>query len=461
MNTTENTKTTTVSFVSLGCFKNVVDTEVLGGMLEKRNIRLVSEYEDSEWVVINTCGFIRDAKEESIDEILAALEKKEVGEIKHVAVFGCLTQRYYEELKENFKEADIVWGVNDLEQLADIIAGIDGDNKDGAGEQEVVPERRYRDTELFLYNHEHKRIITTTPNVTFIKISEGCNMKCSFCAIPQIRGEYRSRTIESIVKEAEKYKSMGFQEINLISQNSTYFGKDRGKKSELPQLLRELSRLRFEAVRVLYLMPEEVTDEIIDAYSFPSIVPYFDLPFQHVSKTVLKGMNRGGGVAENMELIRKIRKKYKKAVIRSSFIVGYPTEKEEHFKELMDFAEKAEIERIGVFGYSPEEGTEAFDKFKPEDVLPPEEIDARKEKIMDISDKNIEKYNAKIEGSTQKFLPLGPCPWEPEATIGRIMSQGPDTDGMTVVEETFEDDFSMFKIRITGFQNELLYGERA
>ena len=323
-----NQKKTSVSFVSLGCFKNIVDTEVLGGLLEKKNIEIVAPYENSEWLVINTCGFIRDAKEESIDEILAALGKKEKGEIKHVAVFGCLMQRYYQDLKETFKSADIIWGVNDLNELADVIANVSTGKQES--EKEEYPDK---DRQFFLYNHQYKRIITTTPNVTFIKISEGCNMKCSFCAIPQIRGPYRSREINSIVKEAEKYKKMGFQELNLISQNSTYFGKDRSEKSRLPQLLEELSKINFNSVRVLYLMPEEVTDEIIDAFSYPSVIPYFDLPFQHVSEKILKLMNRGGGLEKNAQLIKKIRSKFKDAVIRSSFIVGFPGETEADFRQ--------------------------------------------------------------------------------------------------------------------------------
>ncbi len=443
-----NQKKTSVSFVSLGCFKNIVDTEVLGGLLEKRNIEIVSHYENSDWLVINTCGFIREAKEESIDEILAALEKKVKGEIKHVAIFGCLMQRYYQDLKETFRAADVIWGVNDLNELADLIANVStGKQK---SKKEEYPDK---DRPFFLYNHKYKRIITTTPNVTFIKISEGCNMKCSFCAIPQIRGPYRSREIDSIVKEAEKYKDMGFQELNLISQNSTYFGKDRSQKSELPQLLEVLSKVNFNSLRVLYLMPEEVTDEIIDAFSFPSVIPYFDLPFQHVSEKILKLMNRSGGLEKNARLIKKIRSKFKDAVIRSSFIVGFPGETEKDFKQLLEFARMSQIERIGVFGFSEEENTEAFDL--PEKVAP-EIIEERIELLMNISDENIKKYNQKLVDTLQDFLPLGP--WENYSTIGRIKSQAPDTDGLTRVNTPFDENYTMYGINVTGFEYELLYG---
>jgi len=438
---------TTVSFISLGCFKNLVDTEVLGGFLEQHNIRLVSSYENCDWVVINTCGFIRDAKEESIDEILTTLEKKERGEIKHVAVFGCLTQRYKDELKENFKEADIIWGVNDLEELAGLIATY--------GQNETA-HKEYKDRNLFLYSHQHKRIITTTPNVAFIKISEGCNMTCSFCSIPRIRGPFRSRTIGDIVKEAERYKKLGFHELNLISQNSTHFGKDRGKKSELPELLKALSGIGFYGIRVLYLMPEEVDSEIIDAFAYPTVIPYFDLPFQHVSAPLLKRMNRSGSAAANARMIAKIRGKYKDAVIRSSFIVGFPGETEEQFNELLSFARISHIERIGVFCYSDEEDTGAFDL---KDKVDPHVAELRKELLMDQSDKNIESYNERIISTTREFLPLGPCSWDTGSSLGRIKSQAPDTDGLTLVNVPFGDDYSPYAITITDGQNELLYGE--
>jgi ribosomal protein S12 methylthiotransferase len=429
------------SFVSLGCFKNLVDTEVLGGLLEKHNIQVVSEYEETDWIIINTCGFIREAKEESIAEILNSLEKKEIGEIKNVAVFGCLTQRYYKDLKEQFKSANILWGVNDLEELAEFISKNE--------------KTEYEDSKPFLYNETHKRIITTAPNTTFIKISEGCNMKCSFCAIPEIRGPYRSRSIESIIKEAEDYKNMGFREINLISQNSTYFGKDSRDKSLLPELLKEISRLGFWGVRVLYLMPEEVTDEMIEAFSYPSILPYFDLPFQHVSPSVLKRMNRSGDSKRNLGLLDKIRHKHPDAVIRSSFIVGFPGESFQDFEILTQFAKDSGIERIGVFSYSEEENTEAF-KYK--NAIKPEVIEERKEILMDISDENMLKYNQKLIGSYHSFLPLGP--WEGGSTIGRIWSQGPETDGLTQVKDPFKDDYQLFKIHIKDFQNEILEGER-
>ncbi len=280
-------------------------------------------------------------------------------------------------------------------------------------------------------------------------------MKCSFCAIPLIRGPYRSREIDSIVREAAKYKSLGIQELNLVSQDSTYFNKDREEKSGLPRLLQELSKLDFNGIRVLYLMPEQVTDEIIDAFSYPTIIPYFDLPFQHVSAGLLKRMNRGGGFRQNAGLLGKIRKKFNDAVIRTTFIVGFPGETDEDFRQLLEFAKGTEIERIGVFAYSQEENTGAFSL---EDTVDPEVIEERRDRLMDVSDMNIEKYNQKLVGSLQDFLPLGS--WDNNTTIGRIKSQAPDTDGLTRVNVPFADDYAMYGITITGFDHELLYGLR-
>jgi ribosomal protein S12 methylthiotransferase len=431
----------TVSFVSLGCFKNTVDSEVLAGMLKGRGFDIVSEYENPDWLVINTCGFIRDAKEESIDEILSALGKKEKGEIKKLAVFGCLIQRYRQELRNAFKNVDILWGVNDMEELADALA-------------EGSP-AEYPDKKLFLYDDRHQRLPFTAPGSTFIKISEGCNMACSFCSIPLIRGPYRSRPIVSIVREAEKLKKQGIEELNLISQNSTYFGKDRSRDSQLPDLLKEISGLGFRWLRVLYLMPEEITAKILEGFSAPSVLPYFDLPFQHVSARILKLMRRGGDFRKNMRLVRQIRELFPKAVLRSTFIVGFPGESENDFKQLLDFAAEAAIERIGVFGFSLEEKTASFEL--PQRKMP-KTIETRKNRLLDVSDKNLRKYNQGLVGQTMEFLPL--APWSNSSTIGRISSQAPEVDGHCEVKMKFKETSKLGPIKISGFQNEMLSGEK-
>jgi ribosomal protein S12 methylthiotransferase len=441
MKKTQKTASQSAAFVSLGCFKNTVDSEVLAGMLQDKGMEIVSEYEDPDWLVINTCGFIRDAKEESIEEILAALEKKEKGELKKLAVFGCLIQRYHRELKDTFRAADILWGVNDIEALADAIAA--------AGPAE------YPDKKLFLYDDRHRRPPFTTRNSSFIKISEGCNMACSFCAIPQIRGPFRSRTIPSLLKEAAAVKERGVEELNLISQNSTYFGKDAGKGSRLPALLKEISGLGFHWLRVLYLMPEEVTPEIIEAFALPHVLPYFDLPFQHVSASILKKMNRGGGYKKNLGLVRAIRKAFPAAVLRSTFIVGFPGESEDDFRQLLDFAAEARLERIGVFAFSPEENTASF---ALPDPIAPQVIAERKSRLLDISDRNIRNFNQSLVGQAVEYLPL--APWTNNSTIGRIWAQAPEVDGHCQVPAKYGEGQHIYSIKISGFQDEMLHGEK-
>ena len=244
------------------------------------------------------------------------------------------------------------------------------------------------------------------------------------------------------------------QEINLISQNSTHFGMDKEKKSQLPKLLTEISKLEIPWIRVLYLMPEEVNDPIIDAFSHPSILPYFDLPFQHISTPLLKSMKRSGSFSQHMKLIEKIRHRFEDAVIRSSFIVGYPGETNEDFEELLRFAKQAQIERIGAFAFSPEEGTEAF---LLKQKLNEAEITERKEMLMQVSDENITRYNKKQVNKCHDFLPL--APWQQNTSIGRIQSQAPEIDGLTRVNSNFDDNSQIGKIKITGFENELLIGE--
>jgi ribosomal protein S12 methylthiotransferase len=428
------------AFVSLGCFKNTVDSEVLAGMLRERGMAIVSEYEDPDWLVINTCGFIRDAKEESIEEILAALEKKETGKIKKLAVFGCLIQRYHKDLAGTFAAADILWGVNDIEALADAIAA-----------DRSSP---YPDQQLFLYTDKHPRATFTTANSSFIKISEGCNMACSFCAIPQIRGPFRSRSIPSIMKEAEALKKRGVEELNLISQNSTYFGKDRVLTSRLPALLHELSGVGFRWLRVLYLMPEEITPEILDGFDRPSVLPYFDLPFQHVAAGVLKKMKRGGGYEKNLRLVRDIRRRFPGAVLRSTFIVGFPGESADDFRKLLDFSSEAGLERIGAFVFSPEEGTASF-------ALPgrtkPRSGAERKRLLLDVSERNLRRFNKSLLGKTLDFLPL--APWTSRSTIGRVWAQAPEVDGHCEVKTVFAEGRPMFPVRISGSRGEMLNGE--
>ena len=244
--------------------------------------------------------------------------------------------------------------------------------------------------------------------------------------------------------------------MNLISQNSTYFGKDRGKHSQLPSLLKEVSGLGFRWLRVLYLMPEEITPEILDGFARHSVLPYFDIPFQHVSSRVLKKMNRGGNYEKNLRLVRDIRERFPDAVLRSTFIVGFPGESEDDFKQLLDFAGESGLERIGAFAFSPEENTAAF---KLPNRKKPRTLEDRKNMLLDVSDQNLKKFNQRLVGHTLDYLPL--APWTHESTIGRIWAQAPEVDGHCQVKINFEEDRTMFSIKIAGFQDEMLQGEKS
>jgi len=433
---------TTCAFVSLGCFKNTVDTEVLGGLLAGMGVHIVSPYEDADWVVINTCGFIQTAKEESIGEIFSALEKKAGGQVRHVAVTGCLSERYLSDLRKNFPDVDLLWGVNDPQELARAIA---------TGTPAV-----YGGAAPFLYDHTHPRILTTPPNTAFVKISEGCDMNCSFCAIPAIRGAYRSREAESVVREAAAMRERGVAELVLISQNSTHFGRDLTPPSQLPGLLQALSTLGFDWIRVLYLMPEEVSEEVLAGFSHPGVLPYFDLPFQHVVPTLLRRMHRRGDAESFARLISSIRRSFPEAVIRSTFITGFPGETEDAFRQLCEFARESRIERIGAFAFSPEEGTPAFDL---DNQVAPEDAQNRREELMDISDANLEAYNRRILETAQWFLPGGPSPWERGTTLGRIASQAPEVDGLTEIHADIPMTSAPVRVRISSFRQNILQGE--
>jgi ribosomal protein S12 methylthiotransferase len=256
------------------------------------------------------------------------------------------------------------------------------------------------------------------------------------------------------LKEAEHFRKQGIEELNLISQNSTCFGKDRGKRSQLPDLLREISGLGFRWLRVLYLMPEEVTSEILEAFTAPSVLPYFDLPFQHVAPRILKMMHRGGSPRHQLDLVRRIRKMFPAAVLRSTFIVGFPGENDDDFKQLLDFAREAAIERIGVFGFSLEENTASF---KLPQRRKPQTIEDRKNRLLDVSDRNLRKYNQGLIGHTMDFLPL--APWSNNSTIGRIASQAPEVDGHCIIQAAYRETGQPYPIRINGFQDEMLFGE--
>lgn len=342
-----------LAVITLGCSKNLVDTEhYLGILVNKKGFELTTEVEDADLCIINTCGFIGDAKEESIATILGVAEHKRNGKLKKIIVAGCLAERYADELLAEMPEVDAIIGTGDVDKIEEVIDEILGDK------------RVIRSESLdFLANAETERIITTFPHTAYLKIAEGCNRRCTYCIIPSLRGNLRSRTIEDIIVEAKRLVANGVREINLLAQETTEYGLDLYKKKALPDLMRELAKIEeLKWIRTYYMFPNSVTDELIEVMKTEEkVCNYFDIPIQHVSDSVLQGMKRAISGDASKELLRKIRKEIPDAVFRTSLIVGFPGETEDDFSELKDFVEEFKFDYIGVFKYSREEDTVAFD----------------------------------------------------------------------------------------------------
>jgi ribosomal protein S12 methylthiotransferase len=330
----------TIRMVTLGCSKNLYDSEVLLGHLKANKIRILKEHERgrADTVIINTCGFIGDARQESVETILAYIEKKREGVVRNVYVMGCLIERYRDSLMKEIPEIDAVFGVNDMAKIL---------NSVGAE---------------FRQNLISERVITTPPHYAYLKIAEGCNRICSFCAIPKIRGRHISRTIGDILDEARMLADKGVKELILISQDLTYYGLDLYEKKMLPDLVEKLSDLNLhEWIRLQYLHPATFTDRLLDVIAErENICNYIDIPLQHINDRILDSMHRGIDSLSTYKLLEKIRKKLPEAAIRSSFIVGYPGETQSEFNELISFIKNIEFDRVGVFTYSHEEDTDAF-----------------------------------------------------------------------------------------------------
>ena len=351
----------TIRVVTLGCAKNTVDSEVLMGQLKLNNIRVLRDGEKGreQSVIINTCGFINDAKEESIETILGFIDAKKQGKLKHVYVMGCLSERFKEPLQKEIPEVDEYFGVRDLSEIV---------TRMGASYRKDLLGERY---------------LTTPNHYAYLKIAEGCDRSCSFCAIPGIRGKHISRPVEDIVDEAKKLAAQGVKELLLISQDLTYFGIDLYKKQMLPELVTILSELKlFTWIRLHYLFPTTFPEELLGVMaSRPDVCNYIDIPLQHISDRILKSMRRGVDKKGTYELMAKFRENLPEAVVRAAFIVGYPGETEEEFDELKTFIQTVKFDRVGVFTYSHEEDTFAFGLA---DDVPAEIKQSRAAEIMEI-----------------------------------------------------------------------------
>src|SRR5437870_2690160 len=345
-----------VGFISLGCPKNLVDSEVMMGQLKQKGFQITADAEDADTVVVNTCGFIDSAKQESIEAILEAARLKTQGKAKRLVVAGCLVERYREELKAEMREFDAFIGTS---QINDILAVCDPNTNTrtlpviALGNQSAT----------YLYDESTPRVLATPSHYAFIKIAEGCDRPCAFCFIPQMRGHFRSRRFGSIVAEAQQLAEEGVKELILVAQDSSRYGEDLGKTDALAHLLRELSHTEgIEWVRVMYTYPTHISNAFLDVLAEePKAVKYLDMPLQHASQNVLKLMKRGGNRASLEKLIGRVRARVPGIAVRTTFITGFPGETEEDFEELLTFVKNMEFDRVGVFTYSDEEGTPAFD----------------------------------------------------------------------------------------------------
>ena len=340
---------TKIGFISLGCSKNLVETEVMLHKLHSAGYEITPNEEEAEIIVINTCGFIESAKQESIDNILDASELKEWGKCKHIIATGCLVERYREQVWEEMPEIDALVGVGSLEDIADACDAVMRGEKYSS----------FRDKETSRLGGD--RIITTEPHTAYIKIAEGCDNRCSYCAIPLIRGRLRSRTIEDIVAEAKDLESMGVKEINLIAQDTTRYGLDLYGEYALARLVRALTaETAIPWIRLLYCYPDKITDELVaELRDNPRLVKYMDIPIQHISDSVLARMNRHGDGATIRAAVKRLRDSVPGIVLRTTAMVGFPGESERDFEELCEFVKEARFDRFGAFTYSAEEGTAA------------------------------------------------------------------------------------------------------
>jgi len=412
-----------IFLLSLGCPRNLVDSEVLAGKLKKQGFRVFHEFKKHSIAIINTCGFIDDAKNESIDSILELSQLKKKGSVSRLIVSGCLSQRYAKDLMRQFEEVDALFGSSSFMSIPEYLPEIIN------GEKVVVIDESCE----FLYSHDTPRSILTPRHSVYVKIQEGCMNFCSYCVIPKIRGPFRSRTMDSVYEEVSHFKKAGAKEINLIGQDTTLYGFDRYKKLMLPALLKRLTPLmKSRWIRILYTHPAHYSDELIEIVKDePAICKYLDLPIQHISDKILKTMNRSVGRREIVLLLDKLRKKIPGVALRTTVMVGFPGETDEDFKELEDFVKEIQFERLGAFVYSQEEGTPAYDL--PGQV-PQKDKDKRLGRIMELQKRVSEANNRRLLGRTLKVIIDERDGSQPDRFIGRTEYDAPEVDGAVYVK---------------------------
>lgn len=430
-----------VGFVSLGCSKNLVDTEMMIGLFKNNNFKIVNNPKEAEIIVINTCGFIEPAKQEAINTILEMSEYKNK-KCKYLIVMGCLVERYKKDLQKLLPEVDLFLSIKEYEKAWDEISKLIN----------IPEEGKYTNMEYL------EREISTGNNMAYLKIAEGCSNRCTYCAIPAIRGPFESRKIEDVIEEAEQLAKKGVKELVVIAQDTTKYGIDLYGKPRLAELLEKLCKIEgFKWIRFLYAYPETITDELIDVVkNNEKICNYFDIPIQHISNPVLKKMNRKSNEESIKELIKKIRKEIPNVIIRTSLIVGFPGETQEDFEKLCEFVKTAKFDRMGAFTYSKEDGT-------PAERLPNQihgnTKKARYNKIMKIQKEISDQKGKEKIGKTYEVLVENKS-FDGKYLVGRTYMDVPDEDGVVYIESSDTSLIGKFiKVKITDYSDYDLIGK--
>ena len=436
-----------ILFISLGCDKNLVDSEVMLGLLDKKGYQIVDSEEGADIIVVNTCCFIHDAKEESIQTILEMAEYKKEGKLKALIVTGCLAQRYQQEIIDEIPEVDAVLGTTSYDHIVEAV------EEALAGNGHVVLE----DVDA-LPDVKEKRLVTTGGHYAYMKIAEGCDKHCTYCIIPKLRGNYRSVPMEKLLAEAKDLANQGVKELILVAQETTVYGKDLYGEKSLHKLLRELCKISgIQWIRILYCYPEEIYDELIQTIKEENkVCHYLDLPIQHASDAVLKRMGRRTSKAQLVEIIEKLRKEIPDISLRTTLITGFPGETQEQHEELKDFVDEMEFDRLGVFTYSPEEDTPAATMTEQ---IPEEVKEDRQAELMELQQEIAFDLAEDMVGREVLVMIEGKVADE-NAYVGRTYKDAPNVDGLIFIntdEELMSGDFA--RVRVTGALEYDLIGE--
>ena len=436
-----------ILFISLGCDKNLVDTEVMLGMLASRGYEMTNDEQEADIIVINTCCFIHDAKEESIQNILEMAEYKKNGSAKALIVTGCMAERYRQEILDEIPEVDEVLGTTAYDRILDAVdAALAGQHEVMTANLDALP------------LPETKRLVTTGGHFAYLKIAEGCDKHCTYCIIPKIRGNFRSVPMERLLKEAQDLAEQGVKELILVAQETTLYGKDLYREKSLPKLLRELCKISgIRWIRILYCYPEEITDELIQVMKEePKICHYLDLPIQHANDTILKRMGRRTSKQELIDIVQKLRKEIPDICLRTTLITGFPGETQEQHEEVMEFIDTLEFDRLGAFTYSPEEDTPAATF---EDQIDEAVKEDRQADIMELQQEIAFDKAEEMIGREVLVMIEGKVADE-NAYVGRTYRDAPNVDGLIFINtdvELISGDFA--KVKVTGALDYDLIGE--